>query len=147
MGGLLIALHAFLGVGAIGAGQALARDPSGRTMTFEESWLEGSPFENYRVPGLFLLGVIAPANLVSAVALGRHARGGPALSAATGLLLVVWLTIQTAIIGVRHWSQAIWWVMFPLVAALGAIEMSRARRRASGVRGSDRGREEEGVAS
>lgn len=142
MRAVLMALHAFLGVGAIGAGQALVRDPSGHTMTFKTGWLEGSPFHSYRIPGLFLVGVIAQANLASAFALGRHARGGPLVSAATGLLLVTWLTIQTAIIGVRHWTQAIWWVMFPLVAALGAIEVGEGaatrlgrRRRRPGARG------------
>lgn len=122
-----ILLHAVLGVAAIAAGQAFARRPSGRDLGMDARWLEGSPFPDFRIPGLFLLLVIAPANLLSALLLLRRHRGGPPLSLATGLLLVVWLAIQTAILGFRDRSQAIWWLLFPLVAVLGAAQL-RARR-------------------
>lgn len=121
----LVLLHAFLAVGAVAAGWGLARDPSGAALGFSVDWLEGSPFPDYRVPGLFLAVVIGGANLASAFLLWRRHPLAPFVSLGTGLLLVVWLAIQTAIIGVRHWSQAIWWVLFPLVAALAALLTAR----------------------
>ncbi len=90
------------------------------------AWLSGSPFEDYRVPGLFLGIVIGGANLASTVLLVRRHPLGPRVSLATGLLLVAWLAIQTAILGVRHWSQAIWWVLFPAVTLL-ALRLHRGR--------------------
>lgn len=122
-----ILLHTFLAVGAIAAGQAFARHPDGRDLAMDVRWLRGSPFADYRIPGLFLALVIAPANLASALLLWRRHRGGPALAFCTGLLLVTWLAIQTAIIGLRHWSQALWWIVFPLVALLGWLQL-RDRR-------------------
>ncbi|MGE0229732.1 MAG: hypothetical protein AB7I38_10710 [Dehalococcoidia bacterium] len=123
-----ILLHAVLGVAAVAAGLAFARRPDGGDLGMEATWLEGSPFTDFRIPGLFLLLVIAPANVASALLLARRHRGGPYLSLATGLLLVVWLAIQTAILGLRHWSQLLWWAVFPLVALLGAMQVHRQRR-------------------
>ncbi|MCC6238532.1 MAG: hypothetical protein IT299_13300 [Dehalococcoidia bacterium] len=122
---LLIALHLVIGVSALGAGQALTRDPSGRTLGFEVAWLRGSPFRDYRVPGLFLMLVISGANLKSAFAQWRRWRVAPLASMATGALLVTWVAIQTAIIGLRHPSQGIWLVVFPLVAILGLVEQTQ----------------------
>jgi hypothetical protein len=50
----------------------------------------------------------------------------PLASLATGLLLVTWVAIQTAIIGFRHWSQSIWWVTFVLITLL-ATRLVRQR--------------------
>lgn len=118
---VLVALHALLGIGAVAAGQAFVRDASGGALGMTTDYLEGSPFPDFRFPGLFLAVVIGSANLVSAVALGRRHPLAPLVSLATGLLLVVWVIIQTAIIGYRHWSQFIWWILFPLVAILAAV--------------------------
>lgn len=136
-----ILLHVFLGVSAIGAGLAFVRDPGGSALGMSREYLDRSPFPDFRVPGLFLIVVIGGANLVSAFALLRRNPRAPFLSLATGLLLVAWVAIQTAIIGFRHWSQAIWWVTFPVVSLLGALlvqkhpsprDEERATRRING---------------
>lgn len=124
--GLLVRLHAFLAAGAVGAGYGFVGDPSGGALGMDVAWLDGSPFEDYRVPGLFLGIVIGGANLASAVLLALRHPLGARVSLATGLLLVAWLAIQTAILGVRHWSQAIWWVLFPAVTLL-ALRLNRGR--------------------
>jgi CDP-diglyceride synthetase len=125
---VLIVLHAVLGVAAIGAGQAFVRDPSGSRLGMSTEWLRRSPFPDYRFPGFFLTLVIGGANLLSAVLLSRGHRRAPTVSLATGVLLMAWVAIQTAIIGVRHWSQGIWWVTFSLITLLAA-RLVRARPR------------------
>lgn len=121
-------LHLVLGIAAVAAGQAFARHPDGHDLDMDPSWLDGSPFPDYRIPGLFLAVVIGGANLTSALLLWRRHPLGPILSLATGLLLVTWLAIQTAILGLRHWSQGLWWLLFPLVALLG-FRLTKAQRR------------------
>ena len=125
---LLIILHALLGVAAVGAGQAFVRDPSGGALGMTKEWLDGSPFPDFRIPGLFLAIVIGGANLASAAALLKRHRLASWLSLATGVLLVAWVAIQTAIIGFRHWSQAIWWVTFSLVTVLAGLLFRGERR-------------------
>ncbi len=124
----LVALHTLLGVGAVAAGQAFVRDPSGSALGMSVDYLDGSPFPDFRIPGLFLAAVIGTANLVSAVGLWWRHPLAPLLSLATGLLLVIWVIIQTAIIGFRHWSQLIWWIIFPLVAVIAAALAHSERR-------------------
>ena len=123
---LLIVLHAVLGVAAVGAGQGFVRDPSGTALGMTAEWLAGSPFPDFRVPGLFLTFVIGGANLLAAVLLWRRHLGSPLASLATGLLLVAWVATQTAIIGFRHWSQSIWWLTFVLITLL-ATRLVRQR--------------------
>ena len=115
---LLIALHAVIGVAAIGAGQAFVRDPSGEALGMTTDWLERSPFPDFRIPGLFLAVVVGGSNLLSALALWRRHPLAPLASLGTGLLLVAWVAIQTAMIGFRHWSQGLWWAISLLVTAL-----------------------------
>src|SRR5262245_19503415 len=102
---VLIALHALLGLAAIVAGQAFVRDPTGAALGMSASWLKRSPFRDFRIPGLFLMLIIGGANLLSAAVLWRRDHRSELVSLATGVLLVVWVAIQTAIIGFRHWSQ------------------------------------------
>jgi uncharacterized membrane protein YqhA len=115
---ILIVLHAVLGIAAIGAGQAFVRDPSGDPLGMSTEWLKRSPFPDYRFPGLFLTVVIGGLNLLSSVLLARQHARSPLVSFVTGVLLLAWVAIQTAIIGFRHWSQSIWWGTFTLIAVL-----------------------------
>lgn len=118
---ILTVVHGVLCVGAVGAGQAFVRDPSGAALGMRTEWLGGSPFSDYGFPGLFLAIVIGGANGLSAVMLLVRHPLAPVVSFATGVLLVAWVAVQTAILGFRHWSQGIWWVTFTLVAILGGL--------------------------
>jgi hypothetical protein len=123
----LVTLHLVLGLMAAGAGQALARKPSGEDLRFETGWLKRSPFPDYRIPGLFMVLVIAPGNLVSFWSQVRCQPHASYLSMANGLLLIVWLIIQTAILGFRHPTQLIWAVLFPMTALLGFLQQRQQR--------------------
>lgn len=126
----LTLLHLLIGVAAVWAGQAFVRHPDGSDLGIPVDWLEGSPFPDYRFPGAFLAVAVGGANLLSAVALWRGHRLASPASLATGLLLVAWVAIQTGIIGFRHWSQAIWWTLFPVVTLLAALIWNREARTA-----------------
>jgi hypothetical protein len=125
----LILLHAVIGVSAVGAGQALALKPSGEALTFKTEWLEGSPFSDYRIPGLFLLFVIAPTNLLSALFQLKRWRAAAPFSFGCGAILLVWSTVQWLSIGYRHWSQPVWYVLFAMTTALGAVQVLGPGRR------------------
>jgi hypothetical protein len=100
----LIALNATAGVAAIG-GMAYALGGA-RGVPIE--WLEGSPFADYKVPGLILGGVYAPASLAAAWALAnRHPRAGDVALAAAAVQ-VGWIAGQVSIIGFRSIQQPLW---------------------------------------
>ncbi len=64
---------------------------------------------------------------VERAVLWRRDHRSELVSLATGLLLVVWVAIQTAVIGFRHWSQGIWWVTFSALTILAARLVRRRR--------------------
>lgn len=78
--------------------------PSGESLDFKQEWFEGSPFPDYRIPGLFLAIVIGGANLLSALAQLRRWPWAPTSSLGTGLVLLIWSAVQWLAIGYRHWS-------------------------------------------
>lgn len=55
---LLIALLAFLGLGAIGGGAVLIISPSGKLMGMPLAMLDTSPFSNFLIPGIILFLVL-----------------------------------------------------------------------------------------
>jgi hypothetical protein len=84
-------------------------------------WLQGSPFNDYLIPGLFLMTVIGGSFTFAALAVFarlRHAR--PAAFSAV-MLLLAWLAVQVAIIGYVSWMQ-------PATATAGILALFLACR-------------------
>lgn len=109
-------LQIFIGVGGVPAGLIFITDPSGSGMGFSLELLEGTPFSNYLLPGVFLFAVNGVASLVGGVlSLVRHRYAG-AVAVALGTLLIAWIVIQVALIGLVHWLQ-------PLYFGLGVVEV------------------------
>jgi hypothetical protein len=68
----LIKLMAVQGVSGIGGGVALASDPSGGNVGYPVSWLEGTPFNDYLIPGLILGLLLGVAPLLAVYGLLRR---------------------------------------------------------------------------
>ena len=102
---VVVGVALFMGVGAIGGGVELLDDAEGFGM--QEAWLSGSPFSTYRIPGLFLAIVIGGGMLsVAGLTLARHGLAGYA-ALAMGAMLLLWLVIETVIIGLRGSQQTV----------------------------------------
>lgn len=109
-------LQAFVGLGALGGGIMLVRDPSGSAMGLPMRILEGSPFPDFLIPGLFLLVVNGIGNMIGAVLSFTNRRSAPELAIILGAILVVWIVIQVVIIISIHWLHVIY-------ITLGVIEL------------------------
>ncbi|MDO3408563.1 hypothetical protein QWJ34_02145 [Saccharibacillus sp. CPCC 101409] len=107
---LLISLHLFLALGAVGGGAALIADPSGESMGMPVSLLERSFFPNFFIPGILLLLLFGAGPLVVAYGLWRLPRWPAAeavnpyrrelhpvyaLSLYVGFGQIVWIAVQT----------------------------------------------------
>lgn len=68
-------------------------------------WLEGSPFEDYFVPGLVLFAVVGGSLLGAAVAVFADLRLARGASFMAGGIVLAWLAVETAIIGYVSWMQ------------------------------------------
>lgn len=119
----------FLALGALGGGINLIGDPSGAGLALSTDLLAGSPFVDYLIPGIFLFVVFGLGALLAAALLWLRPNLG-AISAFTrrtfheqppwvltfllGLLLVVWIAIQVAIVR----------TFLPLQAVMGVIGLA-----------------------
>jgi hypothetical protein len=84
------------------------------------AWLEGSPFNDYFVPSLILLIVVGGSLLIATVAVAARLRIARVTALAAGLIVLVWLAAQLAIIGYVSWMQPVTAISGALVLVLGA---------------------------
>ncbi|MEE4177524.1 MAG: hypothetical protein V2I46_08440 [Bacteroides sp.] len=107
-------LLAFLALNAFGGGYYAMAGAEGVPLEL----LEGSPFSNYFIPGLFLFVVLGGSCLFSAIAL--FARWQIARKAAifTALLILMWIIIQVSIIGYMSWMQPVTALLALVILAL-----------------------------
>ena len=70
-----------------------------------KEWLEGSPFENYFIPGLVLFVVVGGSFLAAAIAVSARLPVARTVASAAGAIVLGWLVAETAIIGYVWWMQ------------------------------------------
>jgi hypothetical protein len=87
-----------LGLMALGGGAALVYRPDGSVMQMPLSWLAGSPFSDFLVPGLILGGLFGLGSLVVAGLGLRSWRIAPFLAFALGCGQMIWIVVELAII-------------------------------------------------
>ncbi|MGE4585081.1 MAG: hypothetical protein AB7C91_10575 [Sphaerochaeta sp.] len=92
-----IALHLFVGIGAMAGGFACLTNPYA-PLGAPLALLEHSPFTSYFLPGLFLFGVLGIGNLFAAFCLYKFEIFGLVVSLLWGLILTFWIVIQCIMI-------------------------------------------------
>ncbi|WP_291048507.1 hypothetical protein [Herbiconiux sp.] len=95
-------LLGFVGITAIAGGAALvvgeiSGDQSGLLVP-APSYLEGSPFSSYLVPGLLLAVVVGGAQLTALAVLVRRPALAPAVTAMAAYTILIWIFVQMIII-------------------------------------------------
>lgn len=109
-------LQVFIGLGAVGGGFMLVKDPSGSAMGLSMSVLEGSLFPDFLIPGIFLLVVNGLGSLIGAGLSYARRRYAEEIAIVLGTILVAWIVIQVVIIRSFSWLQVLFFI-------LGVIEL------------------------
>jgi hypothetical protein len=116
---LLMFLLLFQGISAIPSGLMLVLDPTGGLMQMPLAMLQGTPFPNFLIPGL-ILGIVLGLGAFFVLAClftlpdwrwaqrlnpvrGQHWTWSA--SAAFGLALMIWITVQVLMVGLGAWLQ------------------------------------------
>jgi hypothetical protein len=88
-------------------------------------WLEGSPFEDYFIPGLVLFVVVGGSLLAAAifVFVGLHLARLVAIAA--GVVVLGWLVVETLIIGYVSWMQPATTIGVLLILLLAWLQPGR----------------------
>ncbi len=134
---LLILLQFLLGLGAFVSGGLLVLAPDGSLMQMPLSMLKYSPFSNFLIPGIILstlLGVYPLAvtyclwrkpawRWPEAISPFKHLHWCWAASLASGVILLIWITIQVLMlqsIAFLHVLYFIWgWILILLTLTTG----------------------------
>ena len=107
MSKVIAALQTFVAVGAIPAGIAFLTDPSGRGLGMTVELLQGSPFADFLVPGIVLLGIHGIGSLLgAAMSLWRVRFAGDG-AVLLGSLLGGWMVVQIVLIGMQSPFQVL----------------------------------------
>ncbi|QIK70497.1 hypothetical protein G7062_09360 [Erysipelothrix sp. HDW6C] len=115
-------LHVLVGVGAIAGGMAVVIDPTGSNMGVPLELLKYSPFQDFLIPGLFLVAVLGIGNLAVAWIGYKYPMLIPYGDIAMGGILVVWIVVQCIMLR----SIAILHLIF---FAIGCIQIVLGYRR------------------
>jgi len=92
---LLLALNAVAGaVYAFGGAKGAKRE-----------WLDGTPFNDYVIPGVILLVVVGGSLAAAATVLLRRVPSAWGFSVAAGAVVIGWLIVETLMIGLVSWMQ------------------------------------------
>lgn len=112
---MLIALLGFTGLNALGGGlYGLAGAPS-----VPRELLQGSPFSTFFVPSLVLLFIVGGSMFVALFFVLRRARKAGQVAALAGLILLGWVGVQVAMIGLQSFLQPVMASIGTAIALLG----------------------------
>jgi len=95
-------LLAFVALNAFGGGYYGLAGAKG----VPKEWLVNSPFSDYVVPSIILLFVVGGASLGAAMAVLAGLQSGRRLAVGAGIVIIVWIAAEVAIIGAESWLQA-----------------------------------------
>lgn len=112
-------VQAFIGLGAIGGGFMLVKDPSGIALGLPASLLEGSPFHDFLIPGIFLLVVNGLGSMIGSGFSFTRRRYAQETAMVLGAILVVWIVIQLAIIRSISWLHVLYFILGTVELGMG----------------------------
>ncbi len=98
---VLVSLEYFTGVSALAGGVMLAAQPDGSLLRATLSALDGSPFSNWRVPGILLTTLVGGGFLLAAEWQRRRLPHARALSIFAGVGLIAFEVAEVTWIGLQ----------------------------------------------
>lgn len=116
---LSIGLHYFIGFGAIAGGFGAVSNPTA-PMGISTDMLKNGPFEDFLIPGLFLMIVIGLGNVLAGTLAIKGHKWWAYLSGAMGDTLIMWIVIQCFILST---IEALHVIFFTLGVIQGLIAL------------------------
>lgn len=117
----LLAIAAFLALGAIPAGVGFALRPDGSLVGMPLAVLGSTPFDDFRIPGFVLAVAVGGSTLAASILLALGSRRAAGVAVVAGAVTLGWIVVQFGLIGYVSPLQ-------PLVALLGLALVGLAWR-------------------
>jgi hypothetical protein len=125
-----MALEAFLILGAIVGAVSLLSAPDGSGMGWTTEQLQGTPFDDYSIPGLILLianGVVPSVVVMATFRRVAWASYGHLL---VGCVLVGWIAIQLLLVGYGALIQPLFGALGVTIGVLALLMLRRTKTQA-----------------
>lgn len=129
---ILLILHAFVGIGAMGGGVMAILFPKGPTGMSADA-LEHSPFNDFLIPGIILFAVIGLGNVFSAVTIHKKAKYQGYISSVFSWALVIWIVVQCIILRAIVFLHVIYLIIGLVEAFLSVIVLFHQRLFPTGI--------------
>jgi hypothetical protein len=121
---ILLVLLLVQGLGGLAGGLSLALKPDGSIMKMPTSYLDGSPFSDFLIPGLVLLLVLGVLPLAAAAGLWLGRRWAWYAAFAVGCALMIWILVEITIVPFS-WLQPAFGVVGVLIFAVAVLKSVR----------------------
>lgn len=115
---LLFILLSFIGITAFLSGLVMISNPDGSLMGLPLSWLEGTPFKDFRIPGMILAVVVGGVNLAAVFFNLKRQANRYNWATAGGIIISGWIIIQMILIGAVHWLHLFYLAIGILIVLL-----------------------------
>ncbi|MFP4023401.1 MAG: hypothetical protein ACLFVR_02655 [Thiohalospira sp.] len=102
---ILAVFQAFNGFSGLLGGFMLIKDPSGISLSMEQSWLNATPFANFLIPGIVLFIINGLGNIAGLWATIRKKTKSAEIGVVFGLIMMVWIIAQVLWIGYKDFLQ------------------------------------------
>lgn len=112
---ILFVLVSFIAVTALLSGILMISNPGGEMMSLSLSLLEGTPFNDFRIPGLLLTVIVGGINLLAVFINLKRNASRYSWAMAGGVVITVWILAQMFLIGTFHWLHAFYLVIGILI--------------------------------
>lgn len=123
----LYLLGAFaLGITAFVSGGVMLVDPTGATMGLEVEWLEGTPFQDYFLPGLVLFSALGIGSFIVSYGVARRKPWAWWTAIGLGFALVGWIVTQVLLLRMYHVLQLIYGTLGFLLILLAVLPTTRS---------------------
>ena len=122
-------LQVFIALGAIPAGIGFITDPSGTNNCMSTDLLAASPFDDFLIPGLFLLIINGLGNSIASVFSFQRKKVADVLAMFFGFILILWIVLQVWWIGYATFLQPFYLIVgiIEFMAGLKIYKRSRLR--------------------
>ena len=128
----LLVVGWFILVSAVGGGVGLIL---GNGMGMPLSWLDGTPFDSFVIPGLVLLLVVGGTQALAVLLQHRRHPWWPAAAGVAGFGMVIWVYVEVALLPVYSFLHTLYLTtgvlqLVFLLLCLGILPAGRAAARA-----------------
>jgi CDP-diglyceride synthetase len=123
----LIIVEFFNGLSGVAGGTGLIADPTAAALGMKLEWLQGTPFNNYLIPGIVLFTFNGLGNLTAAFLSIFKNRYRAHIALFFGVVMLIWIISQVAWIGYKSFLQPLYFSTGLIQAVLGALLLKQEK--------------------